>query len=62
MASLFCVGLINMQSCGIGGGGFMNFYNRTEKKAYIYDFREVAPLSATATMYVNNTDASTVGL
>ena len=40
----------------------MNVYNRTEKKAYIYDFREVAPLSANETMYVNKTDASTVGL
>ena len=51
-----------MHSSGIGGGGFLNFYNRSEKKAYIYDFREVAPLSANETMYVNaSKNASTIG-
>ena len=51
-----------MHSGGIGGGGFLNFYNRTEKKTYIYDFREVAPLSANETMYVNaSKTASTIG-
>ena len=62
VASLFCIGLLNMHSGGIGGGGFLNFYNRTEKKTYIYDFREVAPLSANETMYVNaSKTASTRG-
>jgi len=53
IATLFCTGLIHMHSTGIGGGGFLNFYKRSEKKAYIYDFREVAPGAANESMFLN---------
>ena len=53
VATLFCIGLINMQSCGIGGGGFMNVYLRNENKSIIYDFRETAPAAANETMFKN---------
>ena len=55
IATMFCVGIINMHSAGIGGGGFMLVYNRKQKEAEVIDFRETAPGSATKTMFVNAT-------
>ena len=43
IASLLCVGVLSMQSSGIGGGGFMVFYNATEDRSTVIDFRETAP-------------------
>lgn len=28
IATMFCVGVVNAQSCGIGGGHFMTIYDR----------------------------------
>ena len=54
---------MNFHSAGIGGGGFMNVYTKSEGKAKIYDFREVAPLSSTEKMFVNKSSkVSTTGL
>jgi len=53
VATLFCTGLFNMESCGIGGGGFMNVYIRATKKSIIYDYRETAPAAATKDMFLN---------
>ena len=44
IAAMFCLGVINMHSSGIGGGGVMLVYNRSAKAASIIDFRETAPL------------------
>ena len=43
IASVFCLGVINMHSSGVGGGGVMLVYNRKLKKAKVIDFRETAP-------------------
>ena len=43
IAAMFCLGVINMHSSGIGGGGVMLVYNRSAKEASIIDFRETAP-------------------
>lgn len=61
VAATFCVGLLNMHSCGIGGGGFMNVYLRDKKKSIVYDFRETAPASATERMFLQEGASSTVG-
>ena len=61
IATLFCVGVFNLHSCGIGGGGFMNVYIRDQKKSIIYDFRETAPAAATRDMYRPDNASSTVG-
>ena len=53
VATLFCIGLFNMESCGIGGGGFMNVYLKNENKSIIYDFRETAPAAANKSMFLN---------
>ena len=46
IAAMFCLGVINMHSSGIGGGGVMLVYNRSAKEAHLIDFRETAPLTA----------------
>ena len=61
VAALFCVGVINMHSAGVGGGGFIIVYNRSTKSADLFDFREEAPGGANSTMYVNGTLSSRLG-
>ena len=51
IASLLCVGVINLHSTGIGGGGFMVLYNATNKTATAIDHRETAPGRANSSMY-----------
>ena len=53
IASLFCVGIVNLHSTGIGGGGFMVYYNATSRKSTFIDYREVAPGAATVNMFNN---------
>ena len=54
IASVFCLGVINMHSSGIGGGGVMLVYNRKLKKAKVIDFRETAPGTTTSDMFPPN--------
>lgn len=61
VATLFCIGVINMHSAGIGGGGFMVIYNKTRKDVKVYDYREEAPGKANRTMYVNSSLDSRLG-
>ena len=51
IASLLCVGVINFHSTGIGGGGFMVYYNATSKTATVLDYRETAPGRANSSLY-----------
>eukprot|EP00731_Ephydatia_muelleri_P000924 Em0001g924a len=53
VASMFCVGVINLHSTGVGGGGFMVYYNATSRKSTFIDYREVAPGAATVNMFTN---------
>ena len=50
IAAMFCLGVINMHSSGVGGGGVMLVYSRKLKKAKVIDFRETAP-AATSDMF-----------
>ena len=62
IASLLCVGVMNPQSTGIGGGGFMVYYNATSGLSTAIDFRETAPRTITdedMKRYIKN-DKSTV--
>ena len=47
IASSFCVGVVNLHSTGIGGGGFLVYYNATNKSSIMIDFRETAPSNIT---------------
>ncbi|KAI6203633.1 Gamma-glutamyltransferase [Aphelenchoides besseyi] len=53
VASLFCIGVLDVQSAGLGGGHFMTIYNATTRRCHVIDAREVAPLSATKEMFRN---------
>ena len=53
IATMLCVGVINLHSTGIGGGGFMLVYNRSGQVAEVFDFREIAPAAATKDMFKN---------
>ena len=61
VATLFCIGVINMHSAGIGGGGFMVIYSKAKREVKVYDYREQAPGMANETMYVNNGVKSKIG-
>lgn len=53
-ATALAVGVTNPASCGIGGGGFMLIYLARTHAFYALDYRERAPMAASATMYVRN--------
>ena len=61
IAALFCIGVYNMHSAGIGGGGFMVVYKKSTKFVEVIDFREEAPGKANRTMYVGGKMSSRVG-
>jgi len=45
IAAQLVLNLVEPQSSGIGGGGFLSFYDRAAGKIVIYDGREAAPAS-----------------
>lgn len=53
LAALFCEGVSCPQSMGLGGGFFLTIYTRATGVMETMMAREVAPLAATADMYVN---------
>ena len=58
VAALFCSGVVNLHSTGIGGGGFLVLYNRTKKTAEVFNYRETAPLGSTEMMFVNKSSST----
>ena len=61
IAALFCTGVYNMHSAGVGGGGFMVVYKKSTRFVEVIDFRNVAPGKANRTMYVGGALSSTQG-
>jgi len=45
------LGLAEPQSSGLGGGGFLVYYDAKKDKLTTYDFRETAPLAATPELF-----------
>ena len=54
IATLFCLGVVNFESSGIGGGGFMTVYDKAQKKAEVYDYRELGPAGMNVGAYERN--------
>ena len=61
IAALFCIGVYNMHSAGVGGGGFMVAYKKSTRFVEVIDFREEAPGKANRKMYVGGKMNSRVG-
>ncbi|KAF8556134.1 gamma-glutamyltranspeptidase [Imleria badia] len=66
ISASFCVGVVNMFSSGIGGGGFMTVRIPPTtpggtSEVFTIDYRETAPALSSKTMYVNNPQASRYG-
>jgi gamma-glutamyltranspeptidase/glutathione hydrolase len=48
------LGLVEPQSSGIGGGGFMLIYNHEDQSLAFHDGREIAPSAATPDMFMKD--------
>jgi gamma-glutamyltranspeptidase / glutathione hydrolase len=51
VATAFALSVVEPQSSGLGGGGFLLYYDARKKQAYVVDYREVAPMMAHRDMY-----------
>ncbi|KAH7923720.1 gamma-glutamyltranspeptidase [Leucogyrophana mollusca] len=66
ISAALCVGVVNMFSSGIGGGGFMTVripsaLPNGSSEVYTIDFRETAPALANTTMYLDDPDSARWG-
>ncbi len=61
VAAAFALGLVEPNSSGIGGGGFMTLYLAETGETQFIDFRECAPAAATPDMWVMGDDGKVVG-
>ncbi|XP_053376583.1 glutathione hydrolase 1 proenzyme-like [Mercenaria mercenaria] len=62
IVAILCNGVYNPQSCGIGGGFFMNYYKRSERKGYVMMAREMAAGTASEDMYTDGTSSTEGGM
>lgn len=53
VAVSLALGVLQPFASGLGGGGFAIIWRQKEQSKYALDFREVAPLKATANMYID---------
>lgn len=51
IATLFCIGVVNQQSAGIGGGFLMTIYDSRTGRGRCLNARETAPMAATESMF-----------
>ncbi|KAI0043654.1 gamma-glutamyltranspeptidase [Auriscalpium vulgare] len=66
ISTVLCIGVANMFSAGIGGGGFMTVRVppstvNTTSEVWSIDFRETAPALANATMYAKDPIKAMIG-
>jgi len=62
IATIFCLGVVNCHSTGLGGGGFMVVHQYDNPlRPIVFDFREVAPLNASKHMYDDDSSLSING-
>lgn len=57
VAASFAVSVTRPQSTGIGGGGFLVYYDAQSKESLALDFRETAPAKAHRDMYKTKQDS-----
>jgi len=49
-----CISVERPHSTGLGGGGFLTYFDQKTKKVYAFDFRERAPLKSTKNMFLTD--------
>lgn len=52
IATMMVLGLVEPQSAGLGGGGFLLFYDKARHTIDAYDGRETAPAAATENLFM----------
>lgn len=52
IATAYALAVVEPFSAGVGGGGFLLYFDAKTKKTTVVDYREVAPKTATRDMYV----------
>ncbi len=52
VATAFALSVVRPQSCGIGGGGFLVYWDAAKGQAVAIDYRERAPAAASREMYL----------
>lgn len=52
VAASFAISVERPHSTGLGGGGFLLYFDKKDNKVYAFDFREVGPLKSTGHMYL----------
>ncbi|CAJ0581855.1 unnamed protein product, partial [Mesorhabditis spiculigera] len=61
VAAQICLGVVNPQSSGLGGGFIMTLYNKTKGRCISIDARETAPAASYQDVYVGNPNSSLFG-
>ena len=62
VAIAYALNVVEPQSAGIGGGGFMLIHLAQHRRTFVIDTREKAPAGATPDMFVNVPNASLQGV
>ena len=62
IATLFCNGIVNSHSMGIGGGFLMTLYLKEQNKVVTLNARETAPAASGPNMYAGNAELSKRGM
>lgn len=62
VTTMLCCGVVDAQSSGLGGGGFMLIHDHKSHESSVIDFREMAPASAGPGMYQGKQEALVGGL
>ena len=61
VAAIFCNGVVQASSMGLGGGLFMTIYTRETREVVTLVSRERAPLAATEDMFGDDPDLPLYG-
>lgn len=59
VGTAFALGVVRPASSGLGGGGFLLYWNARDQTLAVYDYRERAPAAARADQYASSTAATT---
>jgi len=61
VATIFCLGVVNVMSLGVGGGGFLVVHDAKKNVNKVYDYREEAPSGSSENMYIGRANLTRYG-